>query len=185
MGTVTVRFMCDALRADNAGFPLAQDVQVVFDYIDTVRPVAVRDFWVQAPIPEPIDFTLDLLSADSTTLRAQVAASVSDMLTQRAAPASAVNGELIAGTTIYASWVGEAIARVTDNYVLTMDDHPMPHNGALAVLGTVTYPTTLSPQARARGVKPSFEKVNYNPHIEIVTTITRAKPRKAGRAYAR
>ena len=47
----------------------------------------------------------------------------------------------VPGTTIYASWVAEAINRVTNEFELNMDDHPMPHNGALATLGTVTYPT--------------------------------------------
>jgi hypothetical protein len=45
------------------------------------------------------------------------------------------------GTTILASWVSEAINRVTQDFNLDMEDHPMPHNGALAVLGTITYPT--------------------------------------------
>ncbi|MBO0718062.1 MAG: baseplate J/gp47 family protein, partial [Rhizobiales bacterium] len=41
MGTVTVRFMCDALRADNQGFPTDQDVAVVYGYLDPLRPVAI------------------------------------------------------------------------------------------------------------------------------------------------
>src|SRR5215831_6201013 len=43
MGTVTVRFMMDTLRADNDGFPYPADTAAVRDYIDTVRPVAVKD----------------------------------------------------------------------------------------------------------------------------------------------
>jgi hypothetical protein len=139
MGTITVRFMCDALRASNGGFPTQQDVQVVADYLDVLRPVAVRDFFVMAPVPEPIDFGLSL-TYDSLTLRGQVADSVSAMLAERGQPAHAVNGQLVAGTTILAAWVSEAISRVTNDFLLTMDDHPMPHNGALPVLGTITYP---------------------------------------------
>src|SRR5262245_39660670 len=59
-GTATLRFMCDALRADNNGFPTVEDVQIVTDYLDSKRPVAVKDFFCEAPIPEPIDFTLAL-----------------------------------------------------------------------------------------------------------------------------
>jgi uncharacterized phage protein gp47/JayE len=139
MGTVTVRFMCDALRADTGGFPNDADVQVVYNYLDPLRPVAVRDFFVMAPVPEPIDFGLSL-TYDSLTLRGQVADSVSAMLAERGQPAHAVAGQLVAGTTIKAAWVSEAIGRVTDDFELTMDDHPMPHNGALPVLGTITYP---------------------------------------------
>jgi uncharacterized phage protein gp47/JayE len=144
MGTVTVRFMCDALRADNGGIPLQEDIGVVRNYLDTVRPVAVRDFFVVAPVPEPIDFTLYLIE-DSLSLRAQVEGSVAAMILEKAKPAHQINGELIAGTTILNSWVSEAISRVTDDFVLTMDDHVMPHNGAIAVMGTVTYSTGKSP----------------------------------------
>ena len=74
-------------------------------------------------------------------LRQQVQDSVAAMLTERAQCAHTVNGVLLPGTTILASWVAEAINRVTQDFDLTMVDHPMPHNGALAVLGTITYPT--------------------------------------------
>jgi uncharacterized phage protein gp47/JayE len=139
MGTITVRFMVDALRADTGGFPTQDDLNVVAGYLDTMRPVAVRDFFVAAPVPEPIDFNLALIN-DSLTLRQQVSDSVAAMISQRAQPAHAVNGQLVAGTTILASWISEAIGRVTNDFELDMDDHPMPHNGALAVLGTITYP---------------------------------------------
>jgi uncharacterized phage protein gp47/JayE len=139
MGTVTLRFMVDALRADTGGYPNADDINVVKTYLDTVRPVAVRDFFVMAPVSEPIDFGLSL-THDSIALRAQVEASVSAMINDRAAPAHAEDGELVAGTTILAAWVSEAISRVTTDFELEMDDHPMPHNGSLAVLGTITYP---------------------------------------------
>jgi uncharacterized phage protein gp47/JayE len=140
MGTVTIRFMCDALRPETGGFPLAQDIAVVQNYLNTVRPVAVRDFFVMAPVPEPINFNLSLMN-DSLALRTQVETAVSAMITEKAMPAHANVGQLVAGTTIPTSWVAEAINRVTNDYDLTMDDHPMPHNGALAVLGVVTYPT--------------------------------------------
>jgi uncharacterized phage protein gp47/JayE len=139
MGTVTIRFMTDALRADTGGFPTTEDIVVVRNYLDTVRPVAIRDFFVNAPVPEPIDFTLVLLN-DSLTLRNQVAISVDAMIKEKAKPAHQVNGELVAGTTIMASWVAEAINRVTNDFQLTMTDHPMPHNGALATFGTISYP---------------------------------------------
>jgi uncharacterized phage protein gp47/JayE len=139
MGTVTVRFMTDALRADTGGFPTQEDVEIVRNYLNTVRPVAVRDFFVESPVPEPIDFGLTL-GDDSLLLRNQVALSCADMIRERARTAHQINGELQEGTTIKAAWISEAINRVTDDFVLEMDDHPMPHNGALAVLGTLTFP---------------------------------------------
>ena len=140
MGCVTVRFMVDALRPDNGGFPLQQDIDIVANYLNTVRPVAVRDFFIMAPVPEPINFNLSLQN-DSLTLRNQVAASCAAMITEKANPAHQVDGQLVPGTTILAAWISEAVNRVTNDFDLTMDDHPMPHNGALAVLGTITYPT--------------------------------------------
>lgn len=140
MGTVTVRFMCDALRADQGGIPAPEDVEIVREWIDTQRPVAIRDCFVEAPVPEPIDFNLSL-AQDSLQLRGEVAASCQAMISEKAMPAHQVNGELVAGTTILASWIAEAINRVTNDFTLTMEDHPMPHNGAIGVLGTITYPS--------------------------------------------
>jgi len=146
IGTVTVRFMMDGLRADQGGFPNSDDIATVAAYLDTVRPVAVKDIFVVAPIPEPIDFTVALVD-DTASIRASLEASVADMLHTSAAPARAVNGVLVDATTIYAAWVSEAISRVTRNFTLTMTDHPMPNDGCLAVLGTVTYvPETVLPR---------------------------------------
>ena len=139
MGTVTVRFMVDALRPETGGFPTMDDINVVYAYLDRKRPVAIRDFYVVAPVPEPIDFNLSL-GTDSMLLRQQVQDSVAAMIRERAMCAHTVNGQLMPGTTILASWVAEAINRVTQDFDLTMIDHPMPHNGALAVLGTISYP---------------------------------------------
>src|SRR5262245_53577513 len=143
MGTVTVRFMCDALRADQGGIPTQEDIKVVEHYLDTVRPVAVKDFFVMAPVPEPINFSLTLKN-DSIYLRSQVEQSVKDMIAEKSQPAHHEEGELVAGTTILASWVAEAVNRVTNDFTLNMADHPMPHNGSIGVLGTITYvtPTT-------------------------------------------
>jgi uncharacterized phage protein gp47/JayE len=143
VGTVTVRFMADALRADVGGFPTEDDINVVRDYLDKKRPVAVKDFFVEAPVPEPIDFGLTLVR-DSTTARAQIAAAVSSMLREKSNPAHSEDGKLIGPTTILASWVAEAINRVTNDFQLSMVDHAMPHNGSLAVLGTIGVPPPLS-----------------------------------------
>jgi uncharacterized phage protein gp47/JayE len=140
MGTITIRFMCDALRADVGGFPIQDDIDVVRNYLNTVRPVAVKDFFVMAPVSEPINFNLSLTN-DSLALRTQIATSVGAMIQEKGNPAHAVDGQLVAGTTIMASWVAEAVNRVTQDFDLTMVDHPMPHNGALATFGTITYPT--------------------------------------------
>lgn len=138
-GTVTVRFMCDGLRATTGGFPTQSDIDAVTAYLNTVRPVTVMDNFVEAPIPEPINFAVDLFGKDTTSNRASIESSVSRMLHDRARPASADTGAWVKGTTIFEAWVSDAISEVLTDFELVMGDHPMPNSGALAVLGTVTY----------------------------------------------
>jgi uncharacterized phage protein gp47/JayE len=138
-GTITLRFMVDALRPETGGFPTEQDIDVVTAYLDKVRPVAVKDFWVMAPVPEYINMGITLAN-DSLNLRNQVTVAVKAMIDEKAAPAHAVDGTLVGPTTIESSWISEAIGRVTQDFDLDFEDYPMPHNGSLAVLGTITWP---------------------------------------------
>lgn len=50
IGTMTVRFLMDDLRADNNGWPEPDDILTVTDWIDFKRPVTVKDCFVEAPI---------------------------------------------------------------------------------------------------------------------------------------
>jgi uncharacterized phage protein gp47/JayE len=144
VGTVTVRFMCDDLRATSNpatnGFPLSQDIAAVKAYLDTVRPVTTKEFYVLAPVPEPINYAV-ALSPDSTSLRAATEASVAAMLRAKAAPAYALNGVAQPAQTIYSAWVSDAVLNTAgiDHPDLTMADHAMPTAGSLAVMGTATY----------------------------------------------
>jgi uncharacterized phage protein gp47/JayE len=140
IGTVTVRFMMDDVRSSTGGFPLAADVAAVQAYLDTVRPVAVKDFFVVAPMPEPVNFTVSNLSPNTTSMQAAIVASVTAMLAQNAAPGYSLNGVAQPAQTIYAVWVSEAIRHAGANYFdLTMADHVMPNAGAMAVLGSITW----------------------------------------------
>ncbi|MGD9766589.1 MAG: baseplate J/gp47 family protein [Pseudolabrys sp.] len=141
LGTVTVRVMMDELRADNQGLPTAEDLIAIRAYIDALRPTAVKDWFLVAPLLEPIDFTVKNLDADDEGTRAAIEASVAAMLAEKAAPAYAVNGVGQPAQTIYAEWVSEAISAAAgvNHFKLVMDDHPMPNNGSMAVLGTITW----------------------------------------------
>ena len=143
IGTVTVRFMCDVLRAEQDGFPQSQDIDRVTAYLDIVRPVAIKDYFVVSPVPEPIDFQIDNLDPDDAATRQGIVDSVEAMLREKAAPAHAspITGQTMPAQTIYAAWVSAAIMDAPNvvSFYLVMDDHPMPHAGALAVLGTITY----------------------------------------------
>jgi uncharacterized phage protein gp47/JayE len=131
IGTVTIRFMMDDLRADNEGIPLAEDVAAVEAYIDTKRPVAVKDFFVSAPIPFPISMHIDALVVDSGPTREAIELSLRDMLLEKAIP----------GGTIYESWMEAAISDAVgvDHFELRFATTPMPSPGHLAILGSIIY----------------------------------------------
>lgn len=145
IGTVTVRFMMDDLRATTdpttSGFPNSGDIATVLAALQAQRPVAVKDFFVVAPIPQPINATVLDLDLDTTATRAAIGVSIAQMLVDKAAPAHAVNGVLQKPTTIYAAWLSEAVLQASgvNHFDLLTQDQPMPNSGCLAVLGTVTY----------------------------------------------
>jgi uncharacterized phage protein gp47/JayE len=138
MGTVTVRFMMDDLRADNGGFPTAYDIQQVTAYLDTVRPVAVKDRFVVSPIPQPIDFFIENLQPDSETLHGLIQDSINEMLINYSAP----------GQTIFAAWKYYAVMSTPG--VISFDlryptDDVMQSPGHLATLGDMFFDNIVSP----------------------------------------
>lgn len=146
IGTVTVRFMMDDLRKsddpETNGFPNDTDVETVRAYLNQTRPVAVKDFFCEAPIPEPINFTLSNMSEYDASVMEEIAQAVDAMLRERAAPASAKNGIPVVPQVIYEAWVSEAVKSAMgelDYFDLHFVDHEMPSKGHLAVLGTITY----------------------------------------------
>lgn len=132
IGTITVRFLMDDLRADNDGWPYPEDVQAVADYIDKMRPVTVKDCYVLAPIKQFIDLTIQNLVPNTTEAQAEVEQSLRDMLFLMAAP----------GQTIFSAWISYAIMNapsVQSFDLITNDDFVMPSLGHMAVLGTILY----------------------------------------------
>jgi uncharacterized phage protein gp47/JayE len=132
MGTVTVRFLMDDLRASDDGWPTDADIQTVSDYINSVRPVAVKDIVVEAPVKQPVDvYILDLVQ-DTPSVRVAIEQSLQTMLKVYAAP----------GQTIYAAWKAAAIMNtpnVTSFDMLNMQDDIMQSAGHMAVLGNIIY----------------------------------------------
>lgn len=143
IGTVTLRFMMDALRADDNplvnGFPNSADLAVVRAHLSTKRPVAVKDFFVEAPMPEPINVTLINLVFDDASTVENIRIKMEEMLADRAAPATSINGVKQDAQTIYESWVSEAVSQAAgvDHFDLTMPDHVMPSDGHMAVIGNI------------------------------------------------
>ena len=139
IGTVSVRFMMDSLRATSQGFPGPGDVASVQTWIDSLRPVTAIDTFVVAPIRQTVNFTLNSLINHDTTTLANIAASVTKMIQARAAPASSVDGKSIPPQTIFAAWVNQAVMEAAGvvSFDLAMSDAVMANNGCLAVLGTI------------------------------------------------
>jgi uncharacterized phage protein gp47/JayE len=139
IGTVTVRFMMDELRANNGGFPIEEDIETVTAYLDSVRPVAVKDIFVEAPIPQPIDFNIANLKQDTPAVRGEIMASIEDMLLIYAEP----------GQTFFTAWKYQAVLSasgvVSFDFTTTADDVMQSH-GHMAVLGDIFYTTTPLPQ---------------------------------------
>jgi uncharacterized phage protein gp47/JayE len=140
IGTITVRFLMDELRADDDGWPQPQDVIAVKDYIDLMRPVTVKDSYVLAPIKQFVDVTIQNLMPDTVEAEAAVEASLRDMLFKMAAP----------GQTIYEAWISYAIMNapgVQSFNLVNGQDWVMPSLGHMAVMGTLLFlePTQVMP----------------------------------------
>jgi uncharacterized phage protein gp47/JayE len=132
IGTCTVRFMMDNLRASEGGFPRSSDVVTVQAAIDKLRPVAVKDAFVVAPIRHRVNVQISRLIPDTPTVRAAIGVSLQLMLNERAEP----------GVPIYAAWKNFAImsAPGVQSYTLTnaLDDY-MPSPGHMPILGNIIY----------------------------------------------
>jgi uncharacterized phage protein gp47/JayE len=132
MGTVTVRFMMDHLRADEDGFPRQVDVDRVINYLDAERPVAVKDLFVVAPLRQPINVNIARLEPDTPAVRAGIGDSLREMLMERAEP----------GGTLYAAWKNYAIMSapgVVSFFLVNPADDVMPSPGHMPVLGNILY----------------------------------------------
>lgn len=101
IGTITVRVMCETIRAD--GIPTDEDLDVVAAYIDERRPVTVADLFVVAPIKDERIVTITTLANDTPEVRTNIALEIAEMLKRRARP----------GGIVYASWVREAVSAAT------------------------------------------------------------------------
>lgn len=139
MGTVTIRFMMDRLRADRGGFPTQTDIDAVHDYLDRVRPVAVKDIFVASPIPQRVDIIVRDLEPDNPAIRGAIAAELNNMFMEKSAP----------GQTIYAAWKTHAIMRAAGVESFNLDncdrDDIMMSPGHLPTLNNIIYERSMRP----------------------------------------
>jgi uncharacterized phage protein gp47/JayE len=131
LGTMTVRIMLDDLRASNRGLPTPDDCVAVQNYMDPLRPVTVKDFFVQAPIPFYYSITISNLNQDTPDVRQRILQSIQAMEFEKSAP----------GQTMYRTWVEEAIANTigVNYFELTYNTTVMPNPGSMPFIGTILY----------------------------------------------
>lgn len=131
IGTMTVRFMMDELRADNGGIPLPDDVDTVEAYLNTVRPVTVKDLFVEAPIPYPVNVNIAWLNPDTMATHGAIEGALLNQFLLKQVP----------GQTWYRSWTDQGILNAPGivAYDLTGGDVAMPSSGYMPVLGDITY----------------------------------------------
>ena len=129
IGTVTVRFMMDDIYAD--GIPLPADVANAQSIINLVKPVTAEVF-VLAPTPVALNFTIDLLTVDTSEIRASVEANLKDLILRDSEP----------GGTIRLSRINEAISLAEGEYDHTLvapSSNVVYSTGQIAVMGVITW----------------------------------------------
>jgi hypothetical protein len=123
--------MMDDLRAAGGGFPLPDDVDNVLTYLNTVRPVTVKDLFVEAPLPFPVHVQISYLDLDERPTHDAIQVSLLKAFYRRSKP----------GQTWYRAWTDEGImaAAGVNAYDLVGADSVMPLPGYMPVLGDITY----------------------------------------------
>lgn len=128
-GTVSLTFVLDN---ETDIIPDAGKVAEVQAYLDDpIRKVVTADITVFAPVPVPLNFTIDL-TPDSSEIRQAVQDSLKEMLKREAQP----------GGTILISKIREAISLATgeNDNVLTAPSANVTHaTGEIATFGTITW----------------------------------------------
>lgn len=127
-GELTLRLVCDELETI---IPSAEVIDTVQQYIDGVRPVAVRNLYVFAPEPLPLNFDIRL-TPDTADTRERVEEAIADFLAQTAAPGGTLYREQLSGVIYIAAGDSRHEMPVpAANVVLDANQ--------IAVLGTITW----------------------------------------------
>lgn len=131
---LTIYPMFDDTRA--YGVPTAYDLLAVAQYVNDLRPVTSRVYFV-APTPVRVNVQIGNLETDTPALRAAIAANIAAMFEERVPVVTGENE-----FTLPQAWINEAIARsqrhVRHRLIDPTDDVSF-FPGDLPVVGAVTF----------------------------------------------
>lgn len=131
LGTITIRFVRDNDGTGAAIIPDASEVAALQAYIDARRPVTAQ-VTVVAPAAVPLNFQIQGLVPNNTTVQAAVQAELQDLLTREAVP----------GGTILLSHIRAAISAAageTDYVLLSPSANVVNSIGNMSTMGTITW----------------------------------------------
>jgi len=129
LGAVRVLFMTDNATVD--GFPEQEKIDEAEAYINTVRPVTVKQFTADAPIKKLQDMTLQVVPA-TLDVQESVKKQLQSLFLRDASP----------GSTIRLSNVSEAISLATGeeyHYILSPTEDMIADKFELLTLGDITF----------------------------------------------
>jgi len=132
VGTITIRFVMDDDRVFTPDdLPTESDIEAVTEYIDVMRPVTVKDCFIEAPLLHFYDVTIIGLAVDDPSMRARIEAAIKEMEFRKSKP----------GQTMYRSWVDEAISQAIgeQHHELIFETVTMPSPGYMPIVGTILY----------------------------------------------
>lgn len=128
IGTVSVRFVMDE-RSDI--IPTPDDVDLVFDHIDALRPAGMKQLYVVAPIPVPLDFAIKA-SPPTALVEAAITEELRDLVRREAEP----------GGSLKISHIDEVISLAAgeiDHEVITPSGNVMSPTGHISVFGSIAF----------------------------------------------
>jgi uncharacterized phage protein gp47/JayE len=127
-GTVTLRFVRDN---DASIIPDAGEVDTVQAYIDELRPVSLKGFYVVAPVTAPLAFSIGVMP-NTQAVKDAVTAELTDLISREAEP----------GGTLLLSHIRAAISAAAGetNYNMTTPNADVTNTtGNMTTMGVITW----------------------------------------------
>lgn len=133
-GTVSIWPFFDDLRSYNNGIPEQSDINALQDYLDEVRPVTVKQVYINPPTLYPINIQFTRIYPNTSSTQAAIEAAVRKVVTQR-------GYDLGNASIMYRSWIAEAASQAVgeDNHDLAFNNTEIPV-GSFASVHQVIFP---------------------------------------------